>query len=313
MEVLYSAVLQRALQALNGKPFSDPLNVFIKREPHSRKKLDEGRYRLISGVSMIDTMLDRIIFDFVKRASETTDTPVRIGFSLIAGGWRELTRRFKPHDVLCIDKSSWDWTMQQWVVESLTAVLVELADLEPDWVKQLIQIRMRELFERAVFGFRDGTVARQRGVGIMKSGCFMTIILNSIAQLLLHAAACEQIGEDPDETCPDALGDDTIQRCPADISAYTTALEDLGCIVKEATTGVVEFAGFQFSADRVIPKYYKKHLFALGWNDNLKEWLEAMQYLYVFSPSISRVFRTAAIRCGAPVVNEYDAVRLWSD
>lgn len=55
------AVWDRFNNLVSGNLQCDPIKVFVKQEPHKRKKLDEGRLRLISSVSLIDTIIDRIL------------------------------------------------------------------------------------------------------------------------------------------------------------------------------------------------------------------------------------------------------------
>ena len=39
----------------------DPIRVFVKNEPHSSKKLEEGRVRLIMSVSIVDQLVERVL------------------------------------------------------------------------------------------------------------------------------------------------------------------------------------------------------------------------------------------------------------
>ena len=61
--------------ALNG--LCDPIRVFVKNEPHSKLKMSQGRYRIISSVSLVDNLLQRIIFDAQDRLeiAEWTRSP----------------------------------------------------------------------------------------------------------------------------------------------------------------------------------------------------------------------------------------------
>jgi hypothetical protein len=46
-----------------GKVIRDAVRIFIKQEPHKREKRAEGRWRLIWSVSLIDQIIDSILFD----------------------------------------------------------------------------------------------------------------------------------------------------------------------------------------------------------------------------------------------------------
>lgn len=288
-----------------GSMIADPLKVFVKTEPHNLKKLADGRYRLISGVSLVDTMIDRILFSWLSRAvlEKSGKTPVRVGWDVSGGGWRELYNYFAGQTVTCIDKSSWDWTMQPWVSHALLHVIKQLMFNAPEWHVRMIESRFRLLFGLAIFRFSDGTQVKQVGTGIMKSGCYMTIIFNSIAQILLHVGATLRMGGDPQEGMPECLGDDTVQTTPKDLREYVTHLEKLGCKVKGVKlSSFIEFAGMQITSDRVIPSYWKKHMFRLRHHkdESFGEFCEAMQILYAHSPNAVEIFRSALVRKGLP-------------
>lgn len=93
---------------------SDPLKVFVKQEPHKMAKIQEGRYRLISAVSLVDTMIDRILFRtmWAKALSKPLRTPSAVGWVPLSGGWRSI-RQMLPGRTVAIDKSAWDWTVQE--------------------------------------------------------------------------------------------------------------------------------------------------------------------------------------------------------
>lgn len=272
---------------------SDPLNVFIKREPHKLSKLQAERYRLISATSLDDTLIDRILFgDFVDKLL-SMQTDCRVGWSWLKGGWRQLPAKFNRP--FCVDKSAWDWTMQAWIVECFLSFITKLIDV-PEWYHDLMRYRLKCLFATATFMFSDGTLVRQGPIGIMKSGCFLTIIMNSFAQMMLHVRACQLLDVDPDLNWPDCLGDDTIQDEPADPDAYMQALATAGCVPKLTSRGV-EFCGLQMTHKRVLPLYWKKHLFKFMHHEptTFLEFLEAMQILYRYDPLMVKLFRSAAI------------------
>lgn len=303
VQVFKEAVWRRIMALNNGMLLADPLKVFIKTEPHSLKKIAEGRFRLISGVSMVDAMVDRIIFGWLadRVLASVGKTPIRVGWTPLRGGWRELRNAFMGKRVTCIDKSSWDWTMQEWVVLALERLVMELTFDAPEWLQGLIRKRFQLLFRKAVFQFADGTQARQASVGVMKSGCFMTIIFNSLAQMLLHAGAKIRMGRDPYEDFPQAMGDDTVQETPFQLRDYVAHLEKLGCIVKGVKiASFIEFAGVQIVQEGFVPSYWKKHLFKLA-NcdlDNFAEFCQAMTIFYYFDERMVKIFTRALLEVG---------------
>lgn len=298
--MLEELVKHRFHSLLKGKLIKDDVKVFIKREPHKIKKVEENRFRLISAVSLVDAVVDRVAFGWLARnvLSTVGKTPLRIGFSLLDGNWREFRKRFLNTDVLCLDKSSWDWTVTEWLVEALELVVLQLAEgNNPEFV-DVMRKRFKILFSDTIYRFEDGTRVQQKGVGIMKSGCYLTIILNSIGQLLMHYMASTEIGQDPELTCPEILGDDTIQSGVKDVEGYSAAFAKYGAIVKIESTDKIVFAGFQFDADRVVPAYYTKHLFKLTSCDFLEDTLISYQHLYAKSPAMLKFVRDCCRKTG---------------
>lgn len=299
IEELRALVWLRLQSLLTDKPSADNIRVFVKPEPHKQQKLDEGRYRLISAVSLIDTMLDRILFGWLAEAAmdNVGRTPCAVGWAPVNSGWRSVRQRFAKS--VCLDKSAWDWTVQSWLVEAYHRFVNELALGAPDWWRKAVHARFTLLFRAAKFQFRNGTVIPQPEVGVMKSGCYLTLLLNSVGQVLIHIAAMLRLGLDPDEATPLAMGDDTVQdpRGIHDLERYVRELENLGCKVKGAVVrSDVEFAGFQMTDRRCVPAYRKKHLYKLEYATDLPSYLRSMQLLYGHDHAMHSFFNSVARR-----------------
>lgn len=272
---------------LNGEEVRDDLKVFVKQEPHKQSKIDEGRYRLISAVSLIDTFVDRILFAWLARnVLETVgQTPCLVGWSPVRGGWRKIQRRFRNEPVVCLDRSAWDWTVQGYLVDMWVEFLLELPVNAPKWWVDMVRLRFKLLFDDPWFRFEDGTRVQQGTRGIMKSGCFLTIILNSLSQSLLHYLANDRCGQSMTANQPYTIGDDTVQDSFGWLKEYVDELGKLGITVKGAKVqNWVEFAGFAFDGQTCYPAYWQKHLFNMSHTQQLSEVLQSYQYLYVNEP-----------------------------
>lgn len=272
---------------LQGQLCADNLKVFVKQEPHKRAKLEKGTLRLISAVSLVDTFVDRILWGWLARQvlDNAARTPCMVGWSPVKGGWIPFTDIYRNKPVLCLDKSMWDWTMQDWCVEAFAMFVENLAVGAPKWLLDMMQLRLKLLFDKAVFEFDDGTIVEQQGVGIMKSGCFLTIIMNSVCQSLCHYVANERMGRAPGENEPRVMGDDTVQPAFEGLETYVRHIEDLGPKVKGVKLRhFVEFAGFAFDGKACWPAYWQKHLFNMAHSPQLVETLLSYQYLYVHEP-----------------------------
>lgn len=286
---------------LRGEEISDPIKVFIKQEPHKLKKLEEGTFRLISAVSLIDTFVDRILFSWVARKQLNTvgHTPCLVGWSPVRGGWRLLQDVFGNKATLCLDKSAWDWTVQGFLVDMWLQFFREIAINAPQWWLDAIKVRFDILFDRSVFKFEDGTIVYQPVRGIMKSGCYLTIILNSLSQSLLHYLCNIRCGYDPMLNQPKTIGDDTVQENFDFLEQYAQEMKKLGAVIKELKVQHwVEFAGFCFTGKTCFPAYWQKHLFNIQHAPNLEETLISYQYLYINEPVMYEFFSRLAREIG---------------
>lgn len=280
----------RRLEGESEGPSSDPIHLFIKQEPHKLAKCRDGRYRLISAVSLVDTMVDRLVFGHLEQ-TVWQQSPILIGWSPVKGGFRWLYDKLRGGPVLEIDKKGWDWSLQPWVVEALFAVVKELTfDKSPRW-EALARKRFEALFCNPEFQWQGWRI-QQQVEGIMKSGCYLTIFLNSVAQLLLHHLALYRLGWGEDKVAtPYCMGDDTVQNArltSLELKEYEAALQSAGCIIGESTVsegsaGFV-FCGFQVTAVEAVPAYREKHAFQLLHLDPQSEeqTLDAYQQYYCF-------------------------------
>lgn len=276
-------------QLRQGNLVADDIKIFIKQEAHKVKKIAEGRLRLISAVSLIDSMIDRILFGWLGRAvlNNVGSTPCLVGWSPVRGGWIPFQAKFRNKTTNCLDKEAWDWTVSAWLVDTWLDVILELGRRHAPWWEDMVRKRFKLLFEDCIFQFEDGTRVQQQTKGIMKSGCFLTIILNSLGQSILHYAAMDRMGHAMKHHEPLVMGDDTVQLALPDLQRYVEELEKLGAIVKGAKVmHFVEFAGFAYDGKVCYPAYWQKHLFNMAHSDNLELVLPNYQYLYVHEPTM---------------------------
>lgn len=286
---------------MRGEVARDDLKVFIKQEPHKLSKIESGRYRLISAVSLIDTMVDRILFGWLARKMLSTvgKTPCLVGWSPVKGGWRDVQRRYANRPVVCLDKSAWDWTVQGYMVDLWVDFLTNLPVDPPEWWVDMVKLRFEILFNDPWFQFEDGTRVQQGTRGIMKSGCFLTILLNSVSQSMLHYLANIRCGKPPGLNQPHTIGDDTVQDSFEWLEEYVEAISSLGATVKGAKVQHwVEFAGFAYDGKTCWPAYWQKHLFNMAHTENLESTIESYQYLYYNEPVMYSFARRVAKELG---------------
>lgn len=291
-EVVKSVVRHRMEALVRGEEDADNIQLFVKPEPHKVAKIQEGRLRLISGVSLVDSLVDKMIFGelFDGALRSVGKTPVMVGWNPLWGGHRLLLDQF-PDGAVSVDKSAWDWSVPGWLVDVWERFVLDMYDGYPDWFLQVISMRFRMLFEKAVFE-AHGVMRRQKTKGIMKSGCFLTLLLNSLGQIALHLVVCKRMGLNPDLNMPLAYGDDTIQNANFDLDAYADFMRAMGFKLKiQPVARHLEFVGFLMDEERVVPAYWRKHLFNLKYLDEelAAPTLDSYQMLYSNEPTMLRI------------------------
>lgn len=122
------------VQARIAAPEADPIRLFIKPEPHKKKKLQQGAYRLISSVSVVDQIIDQMLFAPMndRLVAEVLQVPSKAGWSPYGGGWKIF-----PRGWVSMDKTAWDWSAQPWIFQQLLEVRKALCDSksDPRWPK----------------------------------------------------------------------------------------------------------------------------------------------------------------------------------
>lgn len=301
-------MVRERFDRLYDSPRADPLNVFVKQEPHKEKKIKEGTFRLISAVSLVDTLVDRVLFSWLadRVVGTVSRTPSMVGWVPSRGGFNELRRFFEKS--ASADKSAWDWTVQPWMVEMWKDFIFKLAVDFPPWWYEAVLVRFDLLFKNAVFRFKDGMEIQQNVVGVMKSGCYLTIMLNTVGQVMLHWLAARRTGQDPLDDVPVCMGDDTLQRdCSDD---YVEEIRKLGAVVKavERNFGCAEFAGVVVNNKGFSPAYWQKHCYALATipYENRAQALSSYQYLYAMDPEVLSWIHSQLVECDPSlIVPEY--------
>ncbi|APG75869.1 hypothetical protein 2 [Sanxia sobemo-like virus 2] len=281
---------------------SDPIYAFVKPEPHKREKLNSGRLRLISGISLIDSLIDRLLFMkwTLKTRQMLTKTPIAVGwtpldavkFHHMMGGMHE--------QYLDVDKSAWDWSLKPWILDMVKRVLCGLV-VAPTWWHQRVNKRFELLFGNPIWKFQDSSMIQQKQPGIMKSGCYMTIWINSIGQLILHQLAQSRCGVQMH--VPMVVGDDTTQPYYGeDVDAYLQETRNLGFVIKPSIGRIAEFCGFRFDGFKSLPAYRSKHQFLLRHltldDEIATQTIQSYQLLYYNDKYALQQIRTLAIQRG---------------
>lgn len=163
----------------------DPVKVFIKSEPHKRAKLDAGKLRIISNVSIVDQIIERLLFSKQnkKEIIQWRNCPSKPGMGLHDAGLQELyaevTQAQAKAQLVETDVSGWDWSVPAWLLQFDADCRVMLYGAPPSSaLAKLIQFRAHAISNK-VFALSDGTLYQQCVPGVQASGSYNTSSTNS--------------------------------------------------------------------------------------------------------------------------------------
>lgn len=326
LPVLHEAYLER-IEELKKVPSADPINLFVKPEPHKISKRDSGAWRLIFGVSVVDQLVAHSLFHGVlKNQSETWGLqPNMIGWNPIRGGASWLYRALQADRcvVQSTDKSSWDWTLQPHVVRIVRKVIADWFPMQSMEVLSIVDNHVLSMLGPKRLQNSGGLELETQVTGVMPSGWLMTIVINGVCQYVLHTLALQYSGEV--KTLSDftrfsdffAMGDDTVQ---AEMSAaYWSCLPFAGCIVKETETilpgAAINFCGVSILHDKVVPSYRDKHAFVLHYLDDSEvalQLLQCYQIMYAYVPGALNRLNKCLVEMGRKdLVRSVGLMQTW--
>lgn len=275
----------------SGDPPAD-IKMFVKDEPHKQGKIAAGRHRLISCLAFEDQMVDRILF-YAWQRSEVDDYSAcasKAGWAPIPGGYAEMLASFPEEEKsLAIDKTAWDWTMPEWVV--VVYFMVKLAQVGRPGLNyaRTAWNRMRQVVgPDAYVRLPSGRRWRQSFWGMMKSGWFLTLSMNSMAQAAQHELACLRM-KIPRAPLLWAMGDDSLINWTLGLDVVCEYIEHLGktgCLIKHFKF-CREFCGFRvYGTEKepvVDPLYPGKHRFSLAYVSPKVEDETTLSYTLIYA------------------------------
>nr|WMV94193.1 RNA-dependent RNA polymerase [Pepper vein yellows virus 10] len=249
----------------------DPIRVFVKREPHKQSKLDEGRYRLIMSVSLVDQLVARVLFQNQNKREIALwrVNPSKPGFGLstdeqvlefvqalaaqVEVPVEEVITSWQKY-LVPTDCSGFDWSVAEWMLHDDMIVRNKLTlDLNPTTEK--LRFAWLKCISNSVLCLSDGTLLAQRVPGVQKSGSYNTSSSNSRIRVM----AAYHCGAD----WAMAMGDDALESVNTNLEVY----KSLG--FKVEVSGQLEFCSHIFRApDLALPVNERKMLYKLifGYN-----------------------------------------------
>lgn len=216
-------------ELLEGE-FCDPIYVFIKDEPHKQEKLEKERYRIISCVSILDTLVERVLYTLQNKTEiDLCDyIPYKPGMGLHDDGMKSLFEWFRSRQaeyrLASTDVSAWDWSVAGWMLEDDAHYRVQVVGGEDSgWAK--LVFAQHYCVANKVFVLPSGEMFAQTESGVLPSGCFNTSSTNSHMRHGLASnvqiglgefhewsrAEGAQMGDDAQERFVDGMGDEYVR------------------------------------------------------------------------------------------------------
>lgn len=202
----------------------DPVRVFVKNEPHKKTKLQEGRFRLIMSVSIIDKAIEMLLNAPLHKLeiANWARIPSKPGIGFTKEDNQSVYNDIMSHGNMAFaDINKWDWSCKYWLMEDCVAAKIRLCtNPSPDWIKL---VKLEPIIEsESVYQFSDGLMVAPHYRGIVNSGKYKTSRDNSFMRVLLAF----MIGADK----AIAAGDDTVESFVAGAEAR---YEQLGWKLKD--------------------------------------------------------------------------------
>lgn len=224
MDALVAMVTERIhdlLAAADPRYVSDPIRLFIKREPHKKSKAVDKRWRLIWGVSLVDNIIDRLLYTIPlqKEIENCASIPSKPGYSFKYGGTDKMVRQYgatrsdkwRSFDAKSFDISAPEWGLRlsRTVTSRLCLTRATNDTLFQKW--EALSVARDEACLFGSFVFSNGVVCRKTKACIQPSGRLTTIKANCM--IVVGSRFCYDIskGEVPDPMSIIAMGDDTVQ------------------------------------------------------------------------------------------------------
>jgi hypothetical protein len=321
---VYQMVLQRVdalMKDPSSEAASDPVRLFVKQDAHTKEKADLKRWRLIWSISIIDQLVDRILWkEYIDNEVINCDKlPSKVGWAFLKGGqeqiYRELYRLGKRYAKS--DKSSWDWTVSYWLARWVQLLKFRLCvNDDPDsfW-HRLAEARHETLFCHRRIIFSDGFEYKQLIPGIIPSGFYRTLSDNSQMQVILKVLVHYIDGHDNvkwEDIMMDAWGDDDLGlEGLVKIERFKEIINSLGFIFKEikVTSNLLDLSvcsrGMKMLPNGKIvpiPENWEKHQYNLVMREEKSDKsefidnLDALMLEYAFVPEIFDKLRKVMIR-----------------
>lgn len=242
---------------------TDPIKVFIKQEPHKVAKVKAGKLRIISNVSIVDQLIERILCSKQNKVeiARWTVCPSKPGMGLHDEGLKEIyhtvveAQRAQP--LAETDVSGWDWSVPEWLLKFDMQCRADLYRCPADSLLRKLLLFRGHAISNKVFALSDGSLYAQGVPGVQASGSYNTSSSNSrmrvsLAWLIGCAWAIAMGDDDVESEVPDARN--KYEALGFVVKDYKR-LERLGCFEFCSTRFEGNWAGYSAQWLRTVYRY----------------------------------------------------------
>lgn len=262
----------------------DPSSIFVKNEPHPKRKVIEERYRCITPISLVDQIVEGCLFNpcaaRLKESLYENGSAVGIGFSddqaKIFQVFLDRTQA-KHGPPTTYDQSGADalHTPQTYEASCIVDDRVHGKGL-PEWCGAN-RVYSKVACEGA--SVISGVLYRKARPGCLSSGSKDTSRRNTIVFPLLGTYFSIKSGQPAKHS--NANGDDTILWGVRDLNSFRKEATEAGCKLRELRNSntSVEFCSHTFSSGRFVLNSWPKSVYRLLVNRGVR-YEDAMQFAF---------------------------------
>jgi hypothetical protein len=160
----------------------DPVRVFVKQEPHKKTKLILGRQRLISSVSLVDNIVERVLHSLLNKhwVSVWDKIPAKPGIGFQDRDVNVIRDNVgSMEDPAALDASHFDWSVNGFYFDWDADFRSEQLCLRKDDALNVALHNRAYCLSLSVFQCSNGTLVEQVDRGIQLSGSYTTSSSNS--------------------------------------------------------------------------------------------------------------------------------------
>lgn len=169
--------------------YCDPVRTFVKDEPHSTRKIQQQRHRLIFAVSAVDQILERLLTSDQnkKEIANWMSIPSAPGLGFDDQSldllYKMILEKSSSGNLAEADVTGWDWSVQEWELLHEAHMRSQLGS-HNKLVTKLIHNRFL-CVSRSVYAMPSGRLLVLRRPGVQLSGTYCTSSTNSRLRVLV--------------------------------------------------------------------------------------------------------------------------------